>query len=409
MIRRMNEMKKLFQESQAKLNDIISIPNYDLDYITAQWKRQRDCQLKAICSESTQALTEKLAHLIDLEEFLQATQAEFNTLRRKRRRTQTQQEDNRLLRLPRSLLLLEEEIDEVVDELGAQEFRNIPGASSARGRGMIRIRVSKGKLYEAKVGVLEEQKQANMRAGITRQVLAFNTSFPGPNPIECLTFDEVKGTSIDHPFWDFGQITHPQEPWAVDPRVQGGIRAHLYLTHSEDELRRIGRECRQLINWSVDTYDKISTLREIIYSEDELPDLEQNKWIMGILNLNTCRDEALSERKKVLEALLRNLDQTHGRLWMGWNRGIQTVISGNLEHSDLSSAEESEIMTNWNRVVKCSRLDCEGIIEAQVIRAEGIDEPVDDVEEYADEGLGPEVVGDPDEVYDNGNAYWVRV
>lgn len=33
------------------------------------------------------------------------------------------------------------------------------------GKSTIRLRVSKGKLYEAKVGVLEEAKQANERAG----------------------------------------------------------------------------------------------------------------------------------------------------------------------------------------------------------------------------------------------------
>ncbi|KAH9810643.1 hypothetical protein DFH28DRAFT_1085577 [Melampsora americana] len=403
MIWRMKEMKKLFCESQAKLNVILLDPNYNLEYITAQWKRQRECQLKAMCNQDTQALTEKLAHLIDLEESLQFTQAEFQVLRRKRRRTRTAEDDHRLLHLPNSMLLVEQEIDEVVDELGAEEFRNIPGASSPQGRGMIRIRVSKGKLYEAKIGVLEEQKQANMRA-----VLAFNEAFPGPNPIESLSFDEVKGISIDHPFWDFGHLTHPQEPWAVDPRVQDGIKAHLNLTHSEDELRRIGRECRQLINWSGDTYQKVSHLREIVYSEDESLDLEQNKWMMSILNLETRTHEALSESKEVLQALLADLDQTHGRLWMGWNRGIQTVVSGTLEYSELSFAEESELMTTWNRSVTSSREIWEGIIEAPVIRAEGIDEPVDNVDEYAEERQGIDMVGDPDEVYDNENAYWAR-
>ncbi|KAH9807647.1 hypothetical protein DFH28DRAFT_1089161 [Melampsora americana] len=129
MIRRMKEMVKLFQESQSKLDQILSIPNYNLEYITAQWKRQRECQLQAFCTENTQALTEKLTHLIELEEFLVSKQQEFNELRRKRRRTRTEAEENRLLRLPDSLLLLEEEIDNVVDQLGADEFRNIPGAS----------------------------------------------------------------------------------------------------------------------------------------------------------------------------------------------------------------------------------------------------------------------------------------
>ncbi|KAH9807646.1 hypothetical protein DFH28DRAFT_914048, partial [Melampsora americana] len=235
-----------------------------------------------------------------------------------------------------------------------------------------------------------------------RHVLAFNTAFPGPNPIDYLTFDEVNVMPIDHPFWDFGRLTHPQEPWAVDPRVQDGIKAHLNVTHAEDELRRIARECRQLINWSGDTYQKMSHLRQIVYSEDESPDLEQNKWLMEILNLETRHgDDRLSESKKVFEALLNNLDQTHCRLWMEWNQGIQTVISGTLRYSELSAAEESALMTKWKGIVDNSRQLWERIVSAPLLRAEaeGIDEPVDIIQEQE----GPEV-GDPDEVYDV--AYW---
>ncbi|EGF97320.1 uncharacterized protein MELLADRAFT_114429 [Melampsora larici-populina 98AG31] len=225
--------------------------------------------------------------------------------------------------------MLEEEIDSVVDELGAEEFRNIPGASSKQGKAMIRLRVSKGKLYEAKVGVLEEAKQANMRAGtrhlqrhqrllkakeadlkkkyltFQRQVLAFNTAFSGPNgpnPIDSLTFDE------------------------------------------------------------------------------------QNKWMMEILNLETRRgDDRLSESKHVFKALLTDLDQTHCRLWMEWNRGIQTVTSGTLQHSELSVEEESALMTKWNSIVNNSRQLWEGIVAAPILTAEGIDEPEDITDRYMED------------------------
>lgn len=87
------------------------------------------------------------------------------------------------------------------------------------------------------------------------------------NHIQCPTFDEVKAMLIDDHFWDFGQLTHPDERWANDPDLQAGIKAHLDLTHAEDEIRRIGRECRQIVNWAAETNEKILYLRNIVYSQ----------------------------------------------------------------------------------------------------------------------------------------------
>lgn len=70
MIRRMRDMKKLLLESRRKLDQLLQDPNYTIDYIKDQWNRQRECQLKAICTKSIKALTDKLAHLVDLEENL---------------------------------------------------------------------------------------------------------------------------------------------------------------------------------------------------------------------------------------------------------------------------------------------------------------------------------------------------
>ncbi|EGF97418.1 uncharacterized protein MELLADRAFT_70011 [Melampsora larici-populina 98AG31] len=159
-------MKKLFTDSQMKLDRLLQDPGYTIEYIKAQWARQRECQLKAIDTGSMKALTEKVAHLVGLEENLYESQKELRELRRQRRHIRSEANEERIMRLPNSLTLIEEEINSVISELGAEEFRNIPGAASAHGKSVIRIRVSKGRLYEAKVGVLEESKQANLRAGI---------------------------------------------------------------------------------------------------------------------------------------------------------------------------------------------------------------------------------------------------
>jgi hypothetical protein len=47
----------------------------------------------------------------------------------RRRRNRTQAERNQIAQLPNTLVLLEEEIDKVVQDLGSEAFRNLPGAS----------------------------------------------------------------------------------------------------------------------------------------------------------------------------------------------------------------------------------------------------------------------------------------
>lgn len=75
MIRRMKDMKKLLIETPNKLTELLHDPNYTVDYIKEQWDRQRECQLKVIGSDSIKALTEKVAHLVDLEENLHESQS----------------------------------------------------------------------------------------------------------------------------------------------------------------------------------------------------------------------------------------------------------------------------------------------------------------------------------------------
>lgn len=222
-------MKKIVLDSKSKLNDVFRLnPEYNVEYIMAQWIRQRECELKVICPDGVKHLTERLEHLMELQDTLQEAQwvfdlrdehkspitclylrQEMKTLRRKRQRIRSQADDQLILRIPSTLLLIEEEIDSVVEELGSDEFRDIPGGSSesrrfisnvlclnlhfwspgAIGLALIRLQLSKGKLYEAKVGLLEEQKQANQQSGMyTFQTFSTNTV--------CLQYDSDATDSI---------------------------------------------------------------------------------------------------------------------------------------------------------------------------------------------------------------------
>ncbi|KAH9809243.1 hypothetical protein DFH28DRAFT_1111982 [Melampsora americana] len=379
LLRRMKDMKNLHLESSSKLNQLLQDPNYTINYIKDQWSRQRECQLKVICTNSIQALTDKLAHLVDLEENLQQSQLELRDLRRKCRRTRNQADERRMLRLPDTLTIIEEEIDSVIDELGAEEFRSIPGAGSQEGRAMIQLRVSKGRLYEAKFGVLEAKKQANERSGtrhlqrhlkllrskeaelrkkyvtFERQASAYNASFPNQTPINFPDFEQVKSTPIEDQFWDFGRLTHPEEAWATNSTLQDGIKWYLEVTHSEDELRRIGRECRQSIRWAVETYKKLMDLKEIIFSRNDSLGNEHNEWLMELVTPERpdrphCK-HVLIESREVLISLFSNEIQTHSCLLMTWNRGMASVMSGTLDCTNLPIEDEALLKTKWNKLV----------------------------------------------------------
>jgi hypothetical protein len=98
---------------------------------------------------------------------------------------------------------------------------------------------------------------------------AFNRDFQEGPVFECPPFENLRALSVYDSFWDVGQLTHPGEAWAVDEKTQDGIKAYLTMTHAQDELTRVGRECRQIINWAIKVNVKMSALRLSLEIESE--------------------------------------------------------------------------------------------------------------------------------------------
>ena len=91
----------------------------------------------------------------------------------------------------------------------------------------------------------------------------YNTSYPRNEPLVTYTLDQMKGLPLDHSFWDFGHLTHPDEKWAVDKETQRGIEAYRLLCRCKEELRRISQEIRRVIKWSLITGGKIQDVLEL--------------------------------------------------------------------------------------------------------------------------------------------------
>ncbi|EGG08959.1 uncharacterized protein MELLADRAFT_84330 [Melampsora larici-populina 98AG31] len=270
------------------LNDLLqSDPRYTQDYFAAQWARQRALQLAAMADESRLKFEERLVHLLDLEEKLQESHVKLASLRNTRDPNTTESEREQALTLPGSIVAFEEAIATMVADLGSEEFRTLKAATNAKARALIRVRMAKQRLYEAKVGILEAQRRWDKHGQGTRvqqslkqfmrnkhnlfkkkydsfklQVSKYNAILP-VSYLLCPSFGETKELSIEDEFWSMGSLSHPAEAWAVDQGTIEGIQAFLEQRSCSEELRRISREIRQMMLYALKTdqsFDCISTL-----------------------------------------------------------------------------------------------------------------------------------------------------
>lgn len=66
---RLSSSEKLYDDSHKKMNYLRqNNPGYTEQYFIHQWERQRESQLQAMVTESSQMLNKKLARLVELEE-----------------------------------------------------------------------------------------------------------------------------------------------------------------------------------------------------------------------------------------------------------------------------------------------------------------------------------------------------
>ncbi|EFP80172.2 uncharacterized protein PGTG_05397 [Puccinia graminis f. sp. tritici CRL 75-36-700-3] len=287
-------VEKLLVESMNKLTEIREKHNFTIEYLTEQWLRQRQCQLEAMETESEREMIKLVGDLVNLEDELQDAQDEIELLRAKRRRTRTQEEQERLELLPNTVTSLEEQIEILVDELGSEAFRNLPGASDAQSKALIRLKISKSKLYEAKVGVCEVQRRWDQRGSGTRmqarfkklmsskmkhlkskwtsynqKALNYNENHSTNISVATPVFEDVRSMGLDDPFWNMGSLSHPNEPWAINSTIKEGIEAILMSTHCNDELHRISREARQAIKWAVEKFKCLDIISKLLHRDQQ--------------------------------------------------------------------------------------------------------------------------------------------
>ncbi|WAR57013.1 hypothetical protein PtB15_8B57 [Puccinia triticina] len=231
--------------------------NYTNQFLEEQWQLEKSYHLN---TDTTERHEVELGRLLCLEEELNLA---WNTLR-----MTPEQVLVRTNTLVRVLRLLEEQRSVVgtagvADDLLAEqrdEMKKIWYLKTKLRKSFLALVEEKQPLLRvcragesSTLGTRGQQKLQDAlrkRAGKLRTVLesynshvaAFQTTNPNRPVPPTIEYGELLGLQPDDTFWNDGLFTNANEPWAVDPLTQQGIRHLASYQRAKEEKRRLGWE-----------------------------------------------------------------------------------------------------------------------------------------------------------------------
>ncbi|KNE92420.1 hypothetical protein PSTG_14199 [Puccinia striiformis f. sp. tritici PST-78] len=382
---------------------------HNLENLKGQWDRQRAIQLSVMETATKKEMLDQIEELVELEDKLREANRELHELRQTRRRRRTTVQSHRLEQIPETLTFIEAEIGSLVAELGSENFRNLPGASNAQSKALIKLKVSKSKLYEAKVGVVEMQrkwdtggsgtrvqarykKQMNEKVRLLKnkwlaydhRAKNYNSEFTLQTALETPTLEEVKSFGMEDAFWNMGPVSHPNEPWAIDLNIQKGISAYLTLIHCQDELNRISREARQAVKWAIQRDKKMEEIYTALNSENQETDvLTETQTRMANISSNHHFQKSNSAKR-------------HCRLWMSWNQKCRELLSWSNKYVINQTDENSNLLEHWDSLIVKSQDMWEKLVKGQSVIMEFGDQADHEEEEILDQEVLEHQGGEPE-------------
>ncbi|OAV96753.1 hypothetical protein PTTG_26239 [Puccinia triticina 1-1 BBBD Race 1] len=299
-------------------------------------------------------------------------------LRRRQRNNPNIAQGRQMGEISNTLVPLEQEIKWIIEEIGSDFFSNLAGASNTQKRQLIKMKVSKAKLYEAKVGVCEIQKKWDQRGSGTRVQARFkkimnsktkllrskwvsynkkaedyNTLYVPEATMATPSLEEVKSMDLTDPFWNLGSLTHPEEPWAVDFNVQRGISAYLTQSRCQEELARISREARQALKWAIHKSSKLDEISKFLRRDDwSQTNLPESAVELSLKEL--CSRHNLST--SALGSVYANLAKKHCRGWMAWNSHFCQLLIWSQKYLSPEWPEETDVGQQWDLVMHFCKL-----------------------------------------------------
>lgn len=359
-------------------------PMHTTAYFEAQWTRQRELQLKAI-NVTAKEKRARLEVLVQLEEDLIEARQRMDELNPRNVQLRTAEQRAEVHGLANSLASLEERIHEVAHELGNTQLRRIGQAPDDQIKALLVVQVAMGSLYEAKFDVIQQSADAALRTGATQQprneklrmkkrallkkkhatylrhAEKYNRKHQRAPQLRLPTFDEVSDMDLLDSFWDETALDHPEEPWASCQQTREGIVAFRSQRSCEEELRRLGREVRQLMFWGLEYQARIQASRP---------------------------NEANGEARLVeWRSVYRGLSRRTCRLWKQWEKGLFNVLHSTSQYLENSAEVDPMLKTRWQDMITLTEGTWAEILGVAIIW-------IEDDEEGEAEGDGHERDGD---------------
>ncbi|KAH9820127.1 hypothetical protein DFH28DRAFT_1079978 [Melampsora americana] len=336
-------------QAQATLDRLLQAkPAHTFEYFDAQWERQRQLQLAAI-SVRAKERRERLTVLLELEEQLLEAWSKMNAVNPQAAPIRTNEQREELLNLPMSLANLEAKVQEVAEGLGFAELLNVQHGSAARIKAVITVQVALALLYEAKFDVLQQEADAVNRTGW------YNQNFRPRPRLHEPSFDEVLGMDIEDPFWNEGALSHPDEPWASCQSTKAGIVAFRSKRSCEEEMRRMGREVRQMMLWGIDHQLRV----------DNTKPNGPNRFVEW-------------------DSIYTGLAKRSCRLWKRWDRWVLDVLLSTSKYVEGSAALDINIKEKWQGLMRRTEGDWAVLVGAVVyfVNEENEEDEIDYEVEY---------------------------
>ncbi|KAH9814029.1 hypothetical protein DFH28DRAFT_895069, partial [Melampsora americana] len=172
-----------------------------------------------------------------------------------------------------------------------------------------------------------------------RHATRFNESFRPATLIPTPSFESINRMKIDDPFWEIEELTHPNEDWAVDPLTRAGIDAWRIQRSAREEMRRIGRELRQQLQWALVYSTKVKDL------ERNIPIMKQKSYRLLI---------TFKGIDPVTLSLQLGMAKRACKLWITWKCGIEDVMLRTASYLQLPDGFDHDLVTKWQQLVtKC--------------------------------------------------------
>ncbi|EHS63883.1 uncharacterized protein PGTG_20865 [Puccinia graminis f. sp. tritici CRL 75-36-700-3] len=197
----------------------------------------------------------------------------------------------------------------------------------------------------------------------------YNTTYLPEILVSTPTFESIKSMDLSDQFWNMGALTHPDEPWAVNPHVQKGISAYLTVSHCQEELSPVAREARQAIKWAISQESRMVKLLDLLQRENPT-DFESE----------LCAKHSCS--RLVLDSIYDNLAKKNCLVWMAWNSHCHELLRWSKKYLNMEDPDDRNMEQSWDLVIT----HCKSMWE-KLINQDSIIMELEDHEEYEEEEM----------------------